>query len=63
MRGYYGTDMTQSENKELVYDLVATLHRRGYKAYSLVTGVELKAKFWYAWPDDIIWRHELEEFN
>ena len=63
LRGYYGAEITQSEDKELVHQTVVMLHRRGYKAFSLVTGIELKPEYWFSWPDDIIWKHELDEFN
>ena len=62
MREYYGTDMDQSEDKDLVFELVALLYERNFRPFSLVTNVELKRGYWYGWPDDIIWKNELADF-
>ena len=59
LRTYYGSDVTQSENKTLVNDLVVALQDRfGYAPRSSVTGKRLKIAHWYGWPDDVIWWRE-----
>ena len=60
LRAYYGSDMDASEDKDLTHDLVTMLFDRGFRPFSLVTGIELKRGYWYGWPDDIIWRNDLE---
>ena len=59
LREYFGTELTESRDKDMVYDLVEMLLDRGYKAFSMVTGQKLAPSYWYSWPDDIIWKHEL----
>ena len=61
LREYFGSKITDTTDKSLVWDLVKLLTSRGYKAYSLVTGIRLNIKYWYGWPDDIIWKNELQE--
>ncbi|ELT97437.1 hypothetical protein CAPTEDRAFT_221435 [Capitella teleta] len=57
LREYHGSEVEQSMDKTLVFQLVNFLHNQGYFPYSLVTSVKLKRDYWFAWPDDIVWRH------
>ena len=61
LREYYGSEITQSQDKDLVWELVKFLVDNGFKPYSLVMGARLKTNYWYGWPDDIIWKHELQD--
>ncbi len=61
LREYYGSEITRSQDKDLVWELVRFLEDNGFKPYSLVMGARLKTKYWYGWPDDIIWKHELQD--
>ena len=59
LKGYYGTEVDESEDKTMVHELVAYLTDQGYQAFSMVTGQKLTPGYWYAWPDDVIWKHML----
>ncbi len=54
--------ITDTVDKDLTFELVDWLMGNGYEPYSLVLGSKLKPKYWYGWPDDIVWKHELHEF-
>ena len=58
LRTYHGSEIHQSEDKDLVFWLVEYLHDMGYFAYSSVTGDRVNAKYWYSWTDDIVWKHK-----
>ena len=61
LRAHYGTEMDESDDKTLVQNMVDMLFARGFKPYSLVTSVQLKQRYWYGWPDDIIWKNSLDD--
>lgn len=63
LRTYYGSEVDQSEDKTLVFQLVDDLTERGYSAYSLVTGAKLLPSQWFAWTDDIIWKRNFAALN
>ena len=53
--------ITDTPDKDMVFELVDLLLQNGYQPYSLVIGARLKTDYWYGWPDDIIWKHELQD--
>ena len=61
LRSYYGSEITVTVNKHRTHQMVLMLEARGYVPYSMVTGYRHKTKYWYGWPDDIIWRLEEED--
>ena len=63
IREFYGSEVTSSRDKDLAQDLVDFLYARGYQAYSSVTRKLLVKKMWYAWPDDVYWKHELVDLD
>ena len=63
LRGYYGSEVTESDDKALAGWLVDYLTNHGYTPYQYTRDIPLITKQWYAWPDDIIWKHEMRDFN
>lgn len=63
LRSYYGSEMTESDDKDLAGWMVDYLSEQGYVAHSSITGIQLNPRIWYGWPDDIIWKHEMRDFN
>ena len=62
VREYFGGRDTESEDKTLAWKMLRFLKERGYTASSLVTGITQDIAYWYGWPDDVIWKHELKDF-
>jgi len=62
LRGYYGSEADDSEDKRLVFGLIETLTGRGYTACGLVLLNPLDPVYWYGWPDDIVWQHKDAKF-
>ena len=52
LRGYYGAEADDSEDKRLVFRLIELLVARGYTACSILRLSALDPKYWYGWPDD-----------
>ena len=61
MKEHYHTMVEVTKDKLLVYELLRVLEEEGFKAFSMVTGQEQDPSYWYAWPDDVIWKHELAD--
>ena len=57
----FALQITDTSDKDLVFELVDLLVQNGYQPYSLVIGARLKTDYWYGWPDDVIWKHELQD--
>ena len=57
----YLLQITDTPDKDLVFELITLLTENGYAPYSLVMGSRFKTKVWFGWPDDIIWKHELQD--
>ena len=59
LKSYYGSEITESEDKDLTHNLVDMLTAKGYTPYAGITMEKLTPGFWFAWPDDVLWKHEL----
>ncbi|KAK2153885.1 hypothetical protein LSH36_282g03048 [Paralvinella palmiformis] len=63
LRKYYGSEITNTEDKLLTQKLVTFLLELGYHAYSSVTMEKLDPKWWESWTDDIIWKHDFLAYS
>ena len=61
MREFYGSEITQSKDKDLVQELVEYLVGRGYSPHSAISHRALPVHMWYSWPEDVYWQHELAD--
>ena len=55
MREYYYKARSE---KLLVRDMIRTLFHRGYKPHSLFRRKTFLEKYWFGWPDDVLWIHK-----
>ena len=62
LREYYGSEVTASEDKELTQWMVDYLTDQGYQPHSAISGKPLMPKYWYAWPEDVVWKHNLADW-
>ena len=63
LRSHFRTDIHVSADKTSVEDLIARLLAMGYVPFSVISLGKLDSRDWYGWPDDIWWKHELEEYT
>ena len=57
MRAFWVTPYHESLDKAIVRRMVARLTGRGYRVFSMVSGKELDIRYWYGWPEDVLWTH------
>ena len=55
---FYGSEITETRDKTLTNMMVKWLTEQGYVATSLVNGEKLRPSYWYAWPNDILWKRK-----
>ena len=48
--------------KPMVLDLLNFLQEEGYTPFSAETGTTVTPRYWYSWPNDVIWKHDLVGF-
>jgi Methyltransferase FkbM domain len=59
MRDYHGSEVDDSDDKRLVQRLVDQLATGlQYTVYGVNDLQQLDPRFWYGWPNDIVWVHK-----
>ena len=55
LKKYHGSFINDSEDKEMVNEMIEMLTKRGYSVQCLLTGNKLSLEHWYGWPDNVLW--------